>query len=133
MNTRKNQKQQNNDDAPASIPQTTPSNIGYGSQDHSFTLQAIMELQKSVSEMNANIGMLKSSVDNVKSKVDDLVSWKHRIIGGAFVLGAFLSVFAFFVGKFWDYFSIKTPSPVSVQSTSSVTAQPTAPQPQVKN
>lgn len=34
-------------------PSTPP--LNYGAADHSFTLQAIMELQKSVGEMNATI------------------------------------------------------------------------------
>ena len=53
---------------------------------------------------------LKMSVDGMKSKVDDLVNWKHRILGGAVVLGMVITVFAFFVGKFWDYVTIKAPS-----------------------
>ncbi len=82
-----------------------------------------MELQKSVGEMNSTLGTLKSSVDGVKTKVDDLVSWKNRILGGAFVLGAVFSIGAFLIGKFWDYFSIKAPPAISA---------PAAPQPAIQ-
>jgi hypothetical protein len=92
-------------------PQSTPVQpVQHGYQDHSFTLQAIMELQKSVGEMNANLQALKTSVDGVKGKVDDLVNWKHKIIGGAAVAGAIIAVLAFLATKAADYVSIKTPS-----------------------
>lgn len=92
-------------------PQSTPVQpVQHGYRDHSFTLQAIMELQKSVGEMNANLQALKTSVDGVKGKVDDLVNWKHKIIGGAAVAGAIIAVLAFLATKAADYVSIKTPS-----------------------
>ena len=69
-----------------------------------------MELKGSIGEMKSSFDSLKTSIDGMKSKVDDLVNWKHKIIGGAVVLGAVLSIFGFFIGKFWDYVIIKPPS-----------------------
>ena len=72
------------DEEPQS-PQVPASQIATGLHDHSFTLQAIMELQKSSAEISTNLQTLKSSVDGVKSKVEDLVGWKNKIVGGAHV------------------------------------------------
>lgn len=52
---------------PDSTPMATPM---YGSShDHSFTLQAIMELQKSVSALTVSVESMKKSQDEVKMKV----------------------------------------------------------------
>ena len=97
------------DEEPTS-PQVPPPAIGTGLHDHSFTLQAIMELQKSVAEINTNLLNLKSSVDSTKSKVDDLVGWKNRIIGGAIVLGIVGTLLGFVISKAGDYVTLKPPA-----------------------
>lgn len=66
-------------EAPASIPQTTPKGIGYGHPEFQF-IQSIMEMQKSLGEINASIQALNKTVDSTKSKVDELVKWKHMIV-----------------------------------------------------
>ena len=97
-------------EAPASIPQTTPKGIGYGHPEYQF-VQSVMELQKHLGEINASIKSLEKSVDNTnsrieclgdinaslrnltqttdstKAKVDDLIKWKHMILGGMAVIG----------------------------------------------
>ena len=98
------------DEAPASIPQTTPVGIGYGHPEYQF-VQSIMEMQKSLGEINSSIKTLGSAIDSVKSKVDGLVEWKHMIVGGVVVLGIVFSVCGFFIAKFWDYVTIKAPAP----------------------
>lgn len=93
-------------------PATTPSEsyAAFGGVDHSFTLQAIMDLKGSMGELKSSVDQLRTSIEGMKSKVDDLVTWKHKIIGGAVVLGVVISVCAFLVGKFSDYVTIKSPS-----------------------
>ena len=86
-----------------------------GHSDHSFTLQAVMELQKSVGEMNANLTGVKSSVDSVKSKVDDLVAWKNRILGIALGVGAMISILSILLTK--SYLTIGAP-PIVVPAAS---------------
>ena len=61
-------------------------------------------------ELKSSVDLLKNSVEGVKTKVEDLVTWKHRILGGAVVLGMVITVLAFFIGKFWDYVTIKSPT-----------------------
>lgn len=92
----------------------------YGShQDHSFTLQAIMEMQKSIGELKAIITDNTSSITSMKSKIDGLVEWKNKILGGAIMLGAVIALASFVVTKFSDYITISTPAdharPVSAQ------------------
>ena len=95
-------------DAVASIPETTPS-TAYGAKDHSFTLQAIMELQKSMGELSATVNGMKSTLDGVKTKVDTLVAWKHAIVGGAVTLGVVIGMAVFLITKASDYVTLKAP------------------------
>lgn len=100
------------DEEPQS-PQVPASQIATGLHDHSFTLQAIMELQKSSAEISTNLQTLKSSVDGVKSKVEDLVGWKNKIVGGAIAFGAICTVLGFVLSKASDYISFKQPMQIS--------------------
>ena len=111
------------DEAPASVPQTTPTAIGYGHPEYQF-VQAIMEMQKSFGELKASIENVKSSTDSIKTKVDDLVGWKNKILGGAFVLGVLATAIGVVIGKFSDYVTIRSPTP-------QIQAQP-APEPPPK-
>lgn len=110
MNATTRRKQPAEAESVPQSPQSTPGAVGHGFTDHSFTLQAIMELQKSVGEMNANLVALKGSVDGMKGKVDDLINWKHKILGGAAVLGVLVSGAVFAIVKLSDYVTIKPPA-----------------------
>lgn len=98
----------------------------YGMGDHSFTLQAIMEMQKSLGEMKASLDGMKSSIDSVKSKVDDLVNWKHKILGGVAVIAVVATLLGFLISKFSDYVTIKPPTPAPT-SLAPAQDQPPAP------
>jgi hypothetical protein len=76
---------------------THPPEHAYGAGDHSFTLQAIMEMQKTLGHLESSIQELTKSVDSVKSKVDDLVKWKYMILGGAAVIGFMIGIAALIV------------------------------------
>jgi branched-subunit amino acid permease len=91
--------------------------VSMGTHGHDFTLQAVMDMQKTLGEMNANLVATKSSVDSLKSKVEDLVGWKNKIIGGAVVLGAALTFAGWLVAKASDYVTIKTPLQQTAQPT----------------
>lgn len=92
-----------------------------GQHDHSFTLQAIMELQKSFTEVNTHLGALKTSVDGLKNKVDDLIAWKNRILGGAIVLGFIGALLGFLISKASDYVMLK-PMPAASPTVSATPA-----------
>lgn len=113
------------DEAPATVAQTTPAGIGYGHPEYHF-VQAIMEMRGTLGEINLSIKALEKSVESTKSKVDDLVQWKHKILGGAFVAGALISVFVFLLTKASDYVTFKAPEVQLQQAApSSQIAQPT--------
>ncbi|KXJ63047.1 hypothetical protein AXY46_03250 [Achromobacter xylosoxidans] len=114
------------DDTPASIPQTTPTAVGFGSHDHSFTLQAIIDLKASMVELRTSFDAVKASVDSTKSKVDDLINWKNRILGGAVVLGVVSAFLGFVIAKGSDYVTFKQPT---AYSPAPVVAPSAAPQP----
>lgn len=92
---------QASDEAPASVPQTTPRSIGYGHPEYQF-VQSIMEMQKSLGEINASIQALSKTVDSTKSKVDELVTWKNMVFGGAITLG-FLITIVIAIIKLFDH------------------------------
>lgn len=94
---------------PQSIPTFYPE---HGGPD--FTLQCVIELQKSVGEMNATMRGMKESLDGVKSKVDDLIGWKHKIIGGAAVLVVVGGLVGWVIGKASDYVSVRVPPGIPV-------------------
>ena len=69
-----------------------------------------MELKGSMGELKVGFENLNSSVNSVKTKVDDLVGWKHKIIGGAVVIGVAFSFAGFVLGKFSQYITINVPA-----------------------
>ena len=97
------------DEAPASVPQTTPPAIGYGHPEYQF-VQAILEMQKSLGEINASLVALNKSVDGVKAKVDKLEEWKNMIFGGAIVAGVLISVASYMLSKASEYVTFKAPA-----------------------
>lgn len=95
-------------------PQATPAGMpspGFGSHhDHSFTLQAVMEMRQSIGELKSSIDNMNTTVQSTKTKVEDLVNWKNRILGGAIVLGILGTVLGFLISKFSDYVTISQPT-----------------------
>ena len=92
-----------------------------GHQDHSFTLQAIIEMQKTMGELKAiihnntlAISELKSdntaAISSLKAKLDDLINWKNKILGGAIAVGAIIALTGFVISKFADYITIANPA-----------------------
>lgn len=120
-------------DSVPQVPMSTPSQ--FGMPGHDFTLQAVMELQKSLGQMEAKLDGVVRSVDSMKTKVEDLVGLKQKMIGGTVVLGVVCSVLGFALSKGWDYITIQKPTPQPVQSQpvqpppAPVQASPQAPKP----
>lgn len=87
---------------------------------HDFTLQAVIEMQRTLGQLDANISSLRGSVDGLKTKVDDLVAWKHKLIGGAAVLLAVGALIGWAVKGAADFVTLKVPAQAAV------VVQPTA-------
>lgn len=101
------------DDSSPALPQSVPPQSSAVSGDYnSFIWQQLSEIQKSNAEISSNLQNLKSSVDGLKTKVDDLVNWKHKILGGAVVLGVVGTLLGFAISKASDYIAIKAPTAI---------------------
>lgn len=92
-------------------PQLAPPALAIAGSDYNvFIWQQLAEIQKSVAEMNSNLQHLKSSMDSTRGKVDDLISWKHKIIGGAIVFGVICTLLGFVITKVSSYPTFQAPS-----------------------
>ena len=100
-----------------------------GAHGYDYTLQAVMDLQKSVGEINATLTAVRSSVDGMKSKVDDLTALKNKVLGGAAVFMAVIAGVGYLAGKASEYVTFKPPSlpipaPPSIDPTVTPLAAP---------
>lgn len=89
-----------------------------------------MEMQKSLGEMSATLNGVKSSVDGLKGKVDELVFWKHKILGGAAVLGFVFALIGFGITKLSGFVSLQAPTataPTAATQPPATPQQPAAP------
>ena len=96
----------------------------YRGNDYRFEYQALFDIQKSIGELKSTVDSLKVSIDSTKSKVDDLVGWKHKILGGAIVLGAVFTFLGFIVAKFSSYVTITAPHAAQQIESSGAVIQP---------
>jgi hypothetical protein len=91
--------------APAQEPLSEP--VPYTAhQDHSFTLQAIMELQKSSGKVEAALLANTSAIEKLDAKIDrveeKLSGVTHKIYAASVVVALLIAVGAFVVNKAWD-------------------------------
>lgn len=93
---------------PTSMPEGTPSMAS--PTDHSWTLQAVMDLHRSVGTMSAKLDAVTTEISAIGSKMDALGDkldkarhWQSVVTGGAIVVGA-LAAFVWSVITFvpWD-------------------------------
>ncbi|TAL87487.1 MAG: hypothetical protein EPN46_03890 [Candidimonas sp.] len=98
----------------------------YGAPGHDFTLQTIMELQKSVGALGATITSLTQSVaehttkvdrieDHLQKKIEDIgdkvSSMSHKIYAAGVVLAILVVIGGWMVNKSWELVSaIATPA-----------------------
>lgn len=83
---------------------TTPMNAGLA--DHSFTLQAIMDIQKSNGQLTEAVSSLRLSIDKLDSKLDRVEGTvsgvTHKIYAAGVVLAILVALGGFMVNKAWD-------------------------------
>jgi|GEM_PF-5079569 len=101
---------QNNNDRgtePVRPATTTPTN--YSTQDHSFTLQLIMELQRSIGQVAESVAQGHRDSQRIESKLDTLdasmTSVKVTITVAGVVLAIIIAISGFFIDKAWDVIS----------------------------
>jgi len=93
--------------------QATPADVGAANVpqpmpvDHSFTLQAIMELQKSTGELKECVKSLTKSLDRQESKLDEIGQTVNGINMKVYAAGVVLTIVvgigAFVVNKAIDF------------------------------
>ena len=124
MNAARSNSDSGSEDAiPASSPQTTPKNIGYGHPEYNF-VQGLMELQKSVVRMETILESVKQSSDETKGKVSKL----EKIIYAAGVILAICIVVGGWTLNAAKDFAI-TYFKASVEAQSKQSASPLPPVP----
>lgn len=78
----------------------------YGQSDHSFTLQAIMELQKSNGQLTEAVHRLRESIEKQDARLDrmetTLSGVTHKIYAAGVVLAILVVIGGFMVNKAWD-------------------------------
>jgi hypothetical protein len=83
--------------SPEQFPVTPPS--GFQSADHSWVLQTIMELQKSMGQLTQAVTTL---TQQSKEQGDKLDSISHRVYAAAVVLTVLGAITYFFLDRMWD-------------------------------
>lgn len=84
--------------SPESLPKTTPQD--YVPQGHDFTLQAVIEMQRSVGELTAKVDRLISDVKSQGDKIDGVRMRLAWVAGGAAAVG-FLLALGLTAARFW--------------------------------
>ncbi len=101
MNTPDNNRPGREETTPAI---STPKN--YQNYDSSFTLQMIMELQKSVGQVSESTSQLNRRFDGLDGKINNLEtsmsSVKITIAVASILLAIIITISGFFVDKAWD-------------------------------
>lgn len=89
------------DETPGGLPDVTPQRTVQ--QGHDFTLQAVIEMQRTLGELIAKVDRLISDVDSQSKKVDKVRMQLMWVAGVAATLG-FLIMLAITVAKAvpWD-------------------------------
>ena len=82
-------KREPRDERPGDLPDTRPPQT----TDHSFTLQAIMEIQKSIGGLSEKIGDLEGKIDAQGKKLNQI---SHIITASGAVLAVLVAVGSFF-------------------------------------
>lgn len=94
MPSRDNPKESGRETTPQRFPETTPQ--VYPGSDYSFTLQAVLELQKSVGQLQEAVGTLK---EQAKQHGDKLEKIAQRIYAATAVLIVLGTIIGFLLNK----------------------------------
>ena len=94
----------NNQQPPSRFPERAPE--PHYATDHSFTLQAIMEMQKAIGGISAEIKALSAGQQKFETKLDkmedSLSTMSKQLYAAGVVIFIALAVGGFIVDKAWD-------------------------------
>jgi hypothetical protein len=86
---------------PPSQPVTTPQN--YNQPSHDFTLQVVVDMQKTLGALDAKVDRLISDVEGLDTKTSEMSHRFALVAGGAAFGGAIIGVIAFLIALAgWD-------------------------------
>ncbi len=88
------QEQLGRESTPGKMPETTPPNMGL--DQHSWILQAVMEMQVSIGQLTQAVNTLTTQSKEQKDKLDSI---SHRIYAGTAVLGILIAILLFVLNK----------------------------------
>lgn len=84
-------------------PMTAPP---MGGMDHSFSLQILMEIQRSLGSLSSDVTALRADIDRSAQKLDRLEEKisgiTHKMYGASVVIVIVLAVGGFLINKVWD-------------------------------
>src|SRR2546425_492681 len=95
--TPREEKERRQDSVPGSLPEGTPSS--YPGSDYSFTLQSVMEMQKSVGQLIQAVTTLTETSKKHDEKIDKI---SHRVYAASVVIAIFTAIGAFLLNKIAD-------------------------------
>lgn len=126
--------------SPGQMPSSAPT---FASPDHSFTLQAIMEMQKTVGKLEGTIVALQTSVaeaaeiqrrscegieGELKAVKEKLSGVTHKLYAAGVVLAIAGVIGGWVINKSWDLISaVATPAIKEAMSTTPKPGQPSQP------
>ena len=102
------------EEAPPQIYAETPP-PRYAQHGHDFTLQAVMELQKSVGELGVKIDRLMSDQKSHGDKLDKVRQWVAAVTGGITVI-VFLTATLVGVGRYLQMPASPAPQPPAISA-----------------
>jgi len=85
----KSPRNESGESVPTSFAETTPK--AYTQSGHDFTLQAVMEMQRTLGEMSSKLDRVVADVKSHGDKLDTIRSQISFVKGGLWVLGALVA------------------------------------------
>lgn len=106
MATRKTSTRQPPEGAPSAFQQPASTPQSYPVHEHSFTLQTVLELQKSVGELCSEVRLTREAVEKLDSRLDKIEervsAVTHKLYAASVVMAILVAIGAFVMNKAWD-------------------------------
>ena len=116
------------EETPRQLPQTNPPG-SYPMADYSFTLQAVMDLQKTVGQLTEAVNSLKNTIEKQDSRFnrieEKLSGVTHKLYAAGVVLAILLALGGFIVNKAWDLMVQRLTMPEMTNPSQSIPVPPT--------
>jgi hypothetical protein len=95
--TSREERERGRETTPSKFGETTPQT--YPGTDYSFTLQAVMEMQKAIGKLTQAVETLTEKTNKHEEKIDKI---SHRVYAAAAIVSVFAVVAGFILNKLAD-------------------------------